>query len=206
MALWWGNSPQIVKLQGPKLHNSSSSDFPNTWANHRKNLSWPHTHTNPNCTLCQMNDKDTWPHLLSLCNNKFLKSLRIARHNVDAHQVTNLLKSNLCTRHLTLINAGNQHGNHQKNTIMPWILSCTRNTTRCECLAKLRPDLVYIHGAAFEQNGPLIPTPDLTIQIIEFTFTHERFLDQSIQTKEIKYNQLGDAIRAQGWNISHMEY
>ena len=144
MALWWGNSPQIVKLRGPKLHNSSSSDFPNTWANHRKNLSWPHTHTNPNCTLCQMNDKDTWPHLLSLCNNKFLKSLRIARHNVDAHQVTNLLKSNLCTRHLTLINAGNQHGSHQKNTITPWILSCTRNTTRCECLAKLRPDLVYI--------------------------------------------------------------
>jgi hypothetical protein len=92
----------------------------------------------------------------------------------------------------------NQHGNHQDNTIMPWILSCTCNTTQCECLAKLRPDIIYIQGVAYEQNGPLTCTLDLTIQIIEFTFTHDRFLDQAIQTKENKYNPLVDAIRAQG--------
>ena len=38
-------------------------------------------------------------------------------------------------------------------------------------------DTIYIQGVAYEQNGPLIPTPDLTIQIIEFTFTHDRFLE-----------------------------
>jgi hypothetical protein len=97
----------------------------------------------------------------------FLKGLRIARHNAVIHQITNLLKSNVYTRHNALIIAGNQHGNHQDNTILPWILSCTCNTTRCECLAKLRPDIIYTQGVAYEQNGPLIPTPDLTIQIIE---------------------------------------
>ena len=114
---------------------------------------WPHTHPNPNCTLRQMNDKDTWPHLLSLYNNKFLKGLTIARHNAVAHQLTDLLKSNLFTRHLTLVNVGNQHGNLQDNTIPPWILSCICNSTRCECLAKLRPNIIYIQGVAYEQNG-----------------------------------------------------
>ena len=39
------------------------------------------------------------------------------------------------------------------------------------------------------------------MQIIEFILTHDRFLDQAIQTKEDKYNPLVDALRAQGWNI-----
>ena len=84
---------------------------------------------------------------------------------------------------------------------MPWILSCTCNFTQCECLTKLRPDIVYLPSVAYEQNGPLIPTLDLTIHIIEFTFTHNKFFDQGIQTKENKFNPLKHAIRAQGWNI-----
>ena len=91
--------------------------------------------------------------------------------------------SNVCTRHVTLISIGNQHSNHQDNTILPWTLSCTCSITHCECLAKLRLDIVYIQGVACEQNGPLIPTPNLTIQIIIFTFTHGRFLDQSHTNK-----------------------
>ena len=78
----------------------------------------------------------------------------------------------------------------------PSCLSCTCSSTQYEYLAKLKPDIVYI------QNGPLIPTPDLTIQIVDFTFMHDRFLDQAIQTKEDKYNPLVDTIRAQGWNIT----
>jgi hypothetical protein len=102
---------------------------------------------------------------------------------------------------LALSNDNNYHGNHQDNTIPPWILSCTCISTQCECLAKLRPNIVYIQGIAYEQNGRLLPTLDITIQIIEFTFTHDRFLDQAIQTKEDKYNLLVDTIRTQGWNI-----
>jgi hypothetical protein len=153
----------------------------------------------PHCTLCQINDINTWPHLLSLCNNKSLKGLRSTKHNAIAYQL--LLKSNVYTRYLTLIDAGNQHGNHQNNTIPPRILSCTCNNTRCECLTKLRPGVIYIQGDAYEQNGPVIHALVLTIQIIEFTFTHDRFFDQAIQTKEDKYNPLINAIRAQSWNI-----
>ena len=36
------------------------------------------------------NNKDAWPHLPSLRNNKFLKDLRIARHNVATHQLITL--------------------------------------------------------------------------------------------------------------------
>lgn len=53
---------------------------------------------------------------------------------------------------------------------------------------KLQPNIVYIRGATYEQQSPLIFTPNLTIQIIEFTFTYGRFLDQGVQTKEDKYN------------------
>ena len=130
MALQRGNSSQTVKplLEKPhklpthKFYNSSSFNLPNTWAIKEK-ISSGHTHTNPNCTLCQINGADTWPHLLSLCNNKFLKGLRIIRHNVIAHQLTNLIKSYVITRHLTLIDASIQQGNHQDNTIAPWTLS-----------------------------------------------------------------------------------
>jgi hypothetical protein len=64
------------------------------------------------------------------------------------------------------------------------------STTRCECLAKLQPHIVFIHGATYEQNDPLIPTLDLTMQIIEFTFIHHRCIGHAMQTKETKYNPL----------------
>ena len=76
--------------------------------NHKKNLFWPKKSTNPNCTLCQNYDKDTWPHLLSTCNHKFLIGLRIARHNVATQQLVQLLKSCTHMRHYTLTNASKQ--------------------------------------------------------------------------------------------------
>jgi hypothetical protein len=54
-----------------------------------------------------------------------------------------------------------------------------------------------MQGDAYEQNGPVIHALVMTIQIIEFTFTHDRFFDQAIQTKEEIYNPLINAIRAQ---------
>ena len=160
--------------------------------NHKKNLLWRHMHTNPNWTLCQIKDEDTWLHLLSLWTINFLrhKNRKTHWHCPPTHQPTKI--KCIHTRHLTLIFASNQHGNYQNNTIPPWLLSCTCNTAQCECLAKLRPEIVYIQDATYEQNGPLIL--DLTIRIIKFTFTHN---DQAVQTKEDKYNPLINAIRAQ---------
>lgn len=104
-------------------------------------------------------------------------------------------------QHHTLINIGNQHNTQQGNIKPPWILNCSCNTTQCKCLAKLRPDIVYINGATYEQTGPIWPTPDHTIQIIESIYTHEKFIDQDIQTKEDKHKSLIHAIRAQEWKI-----
>ena len=49
---------------------------------------------------------------------------------------------------------------------------------KCNCLAKLWHEVVYIKGAVFVKTGPLIPTFDLPIQITKFTSTH---IDQTIQ-------------------------
>ena len=38
--------------------------------NHKKNIFWPLKFQNPNCTLCHKNDRDTWSHLLSNCEQK----------------------------------------------------------------------------------------------------------------------------------------
>ena len=73
-----------------------------------KNLLWSQNIFNPNWTLCQSNDKGTWPHLLSLCSHTFWKGPRITKHNAPTQQITNLLKPCTNTRHYTLTSAGKQ--------------------------------------------------------------------------------------------------
>ena len=41
-------------------------------------------------------------------------------------------------------------------------------------------------GATQEQTGPLIHAPNPTVQRIEFTFIHDRYMDQAIKTKHDK--------------------
>ena len=116
---------------------------------HEKNLFWPQLFPNPNYILCHSNDKDTWPHLLSLC-----------------------------------------------------ILPCTCHTTRSTYLVGPYPDIMYIKGATQEQNGPFLPTPNLAVQIIEFTFTHDRFTSQAIKIKQDKYDPFISTIEEQGWLVN----
>ena len=85
--------------------------------NHRKNIFWPLTHQNPNCTLCHKNDRDTWPHLLSICEHPYLKGLRIARHNKALHLITQMLQANKNTRFFTLTNAGTLNNTTPEQTI-----------------------------------------------------------------------------------------
>lgn len=143
--------------------------------NHIKHLFWPPKFTNPNCTLCPNNDKDTWPHMLFTCKHKFLKGLIITRHNATTHQLSYLLRSCIHTRHHTFKNFGKI--DNQSQEIMPWRLPCSCLTTKC------------------------IPTPRLTIHIIKFTFTHDRYTTPAIETKIDKYNPLIEAIKTQGWLV-----
>lgn len=109
MDLQWSNTPKLsnsywktqwtINTQIKQIIKFRSTQY---MGNYRKNLFCPQKFPNPDCTLCQSNDKDTWPHVPSLWNHKFLKGLRIARHNATNQQITNLLKSNTHTRHYTL--------------------------------------------------------------------------------------------------------
>ena len=74
--------------------------------NHRKTIFWPSVHQNPNCTLCHINNRDSWPHLLALCEHPFLKGLRISKHDKAVHLITQTLQANKYTRFFTLTNAG----------------------------------------------------------------------------------------------------
>src|ERR1700738_2077621 len=91
--------------------------------NHRKHIFWPLQFQNPNCTLCQRNDRDTWPHLLSTCEHPYLKGLRIARHNKAVHLITQTLQAHKNTRFFTLTNACHQNNTPQEQTIPEWLLN-----------------------------------------------------------------------------------
>ena len=128
-------------------------------------------------------------------HHKFLKGLQIARHNAITQQIANLLKSNSHTWHYTLTNANCNLERPQDHIIPSWLLPCT-------CLARLCQDIMHIHGATQEQDGPFLHALNLAIQIIEYTFTHDKFIDQAIRTKQNKYNPLISAIEEQGWIVN----
>lgn len=73
--------------------------------NCRINIFWPFTHPNPNWILCFKNDRDTWPHLLSTCDNQHLEGLKISIYNKVVHLIVQTLQANKFTRFFTLINA-----------------------------------------------------------------------------------------------------
>ena len=143
--------------------------------NHRKHIFWPNTHQNPNCTLCQRHDKDTWPHLLSLCEHPHLKRLKISTHDKAVHLITQTLQANQNTRFYTLTNAGRVHNTSLDRTIPDWLLECTCPQTSCQCHAKLKPYIPCIIGAPNQSQTLLKPSPTTTIQLIEFTYCHDRF-------------------------------
>ena len=170
--------------------------------NHRKNIFWPLTHLNPNCTLCHRNDRDTWPHLLSTCEHPFLKGLRIARHNKAVHLITQTLQANKHTRFFTRVNAGSINNQPQEQTVPEWLLQCTCSQTPCLCHAKLKPDILCMIGAPNYITPPISPSPSHIVQFIEFTYCHDRFPEQAIARKHSKYDPLNHAIHNNGWKTN----
>jgi hypothetical protein len=66
-----------------------------------------------------------------------------------------------------------------------------------------------IHLYTYKRPSPLLQTtrPNSSISYhtifnIEFTFTHDQYLEHAIQTKIDKYNPLIEAIKAQGWQVA----
>ena len=101
--------------------------------NHRnKNIFWPFKFQNPNCTPCHKNDRDTWPHLLSMCEHPYLKGLRITH-------------------------AGNLNNINQQQVVQEWLIECTCPQTNCQCQAGLRFDILCILGASNHTQHPYYP-------------------------------------------------
>lgn len=121
-------------------------------------LLWLQIYTEPTTPHYAIKSTKTHGHLLAVCENKFLKELRIARHNVVVHQLTNQLKSCIQTCHLKLTNMDTNNNSPQDNTNPPWILNCICNTSKCTCLTKLRLDIIYIKGVVITQHEPFMPT------------------------------------------------
>ena len=100
------------------------------------------------------------------------------------------------------MNAGYFNSNPPENTVPNWLLPCTCYTTRCQCNARLRPDLLCIKGLPYLNNPPDTIDPTLTIQFIEFTYTNDRYPEDKIAAKTNKYQPLLDTIQTLGWKVA----
>jgi hypothetical protein len=91
----------------------------------------------------------------------------------------------------------------QENTVPHWLLLCICNnqTQRCQCNAKLRPEILCICNHPYNIEPPIQPNPTLTVQFIEFTYCNDRYSLDKINEKIVKYKGLIEDIKARGWKV-----
>ena len=168
---FWTN-PQITEAKIKQTLKFRTGQY---MGNTRKHLFWPTKYPNPNCQICNSQEKDTWVHVLLKCTNPIIHGFIVQRHNKAVWEIRKLLLSNPITRHYTLMNAGRFMNSSPENTIPHWLLPCSCTQTRCYCNARLKPDILCAQGIPYNGTPPLHPDPNITIQFIEFTYTNDRF-------------------------------
>jgi hypothetical protein len=62
--------------------------------------------------------------------------------------------------------------------------------------------ILCIIGAPNHTQTPIIPSPTLTAQHIEFTYCHERYPDQTLTQKHTKYDPIINTIQLNGWQTN----
>ena len=131
--------------------------------NARKHLFWNELFSNINCSLCCIIQPDTWLHLLLCCTEPHIYKLRINRHNKAIQEIRKFLISNTESQCYTLMNACKSNNKPQKNTVPQWLLPCTcyNQTNRCQCNAKLRPDILCMRNHPYNAEPPNQPNPTL---------------------------------------------
>jgi hypothetical protein len=171
--------------------------------NARKHLFWNELFPNINCSLCRMIQQDTWLHILLCYIEPHIHKPCINRHNKVVHEIRKLLISNSKSRCFILVNTGKFEGQPQENTVPNWLLpcSCNNQTQRCQCNAKLRPDILCIRNHPYNTDPPQESNHTLTVQFIEFTYCNNRYSPKKIQEKTDKYLGLINDIKAKGWNV-----
>jgi hypothetical protein len=61
---------------------------------------------------------------------------------------------------------------------------------------------LYVAGHPYNDPPPEIPTRDITIQFIEFTYYNDRFATDTLDRETMKYQPLIDNITTKGWNVA----
>ena len=74
----------------------------------------------------------------------------------------------------------------QKNTVPTWLLRWTCDTQRCHCNARFKHDILCIIGHPYNHPPPEAPTPEITIQFIEFTFCNNMFTTDSREREKLQ--------------------
>ena len=153
------------------------------------------------CPICHSPEANTWLHVLLTCKQQHIHALITNRHNKAIWEIRKLLMSKI-TRYYTLMNAGVYNESPQENTVIAWLLSCTCDTPRCHCNARLKPDILCVLGHPYNSPPPAAPTSAITIQYIEFTYCNDRFPAATIERKTIKYQPLIDNLISNGWQVA----
>ena len=89
----------------------------------------------------------------------------------------------------------------QENTVPTWLLPCACDTQRCQCNARLKPDILCVIGHQYNSPPPATPTPEITIQFIEFTYCNDMFSAKKRERKITKDQPLINNLIARGWNV-----
>jgi hypothetical protein len=127
--------------------------------------------------------------------------INVNRHNKAVWEIRKLLISSEKSRCFILMNAGTFNNTPQENTVPNWLLPCTCSTQRCHCNSRFRPDILCVRGLPYQNDPPTDIDPNLTIQLIEFTYCNDRFSPETLETKSRKYRPLIDSIVARGWKV-----
>jgi hypothetical protein len=67
---------------------------------------------------------------------------------------------------------------------------------------RLKLDILILLNHSYNNPSPSQPTPNVTIQFIEFTYCNDRFPTEKVTGKETKYAPLIRAIQNRGWNVA----
>ena len=59
--------------------------------------------------------------------------------------------------------------------------------------------------ATLAQTSPSIPSPYISLQIINFTHTHDIFINCAIETEQDRHNLLKIPIKANGWKVAPLK-
>lgn len=154
-------------------------------------------HTNSNCTLCHKNDKDTWLHLLSLMWKQVSQRTQNCETQRRCPPTTPTYSNHANTQGSSHSPSLTHKVTNDKKTLVYLGYSNVCASPQMSIPSQTPPNY-YIKGATYKHLVPLFLTPDLSIQIIKFTFTHNRYIHQALEMKHNKYYPLINVIQTQG--------